>query len=398
MVRSGPLDSALTRQLARAIADFHGSAEVARGDGTRKIQDVIEGNRVSMAALPEGLLSKEKCNRLFYDSLAMAEPLAGLLNERSARGFMRHCHGDLHLGNICVWQGRATLFDCLEFDAHLATIDLLYDLAFLLMDMWHRGHHSEASLLFNRYCDLRGENDGLAVLPLFLSMRAAVRAHVEGTAATRLEPATARDAKIQVARGYLDAALALLERPTARLIAIGGLSGSGKSTLAASLAPLTGTPPGARWLRTDVLRKKLAGVEPEAHLPESAYTSATHEAVYRALLDEVRTTLAAGWPVIVDAVFDFPDTRKRIRSLADDLGIPFKGLWLEASRHILHERVRRRKGDASDAGPAVVDKQLQRDIGSLAGWARVDADCDAGQTLLHACAALGFSKSAPESR
>ena len=398
MVRSGPLDSALTRQLAHAIVDFHGSAQIVRGGGARKVRDVIEGNRVSMAALPEGLMSKDKCNLLFHDSLATAERLARLLDDRSACGFVRHCHGDLHLGNICVWQGLPTLFDCLEFDPNLATIDLLYDLAFLLMDLWHRGHHSEASLIFNRYCDLRGENEGLAVLPLFLSMRAAVRAHVAGAAATRLEPGTARDAEIQVARGYLDAALALLEGATARLIAIGGLSGSGKSTLAASLAPLLGTPPGARWLRTDVFRKKLAGVEPEAHLPESAYTPAAHEAVYRVLLDEVSRTIAAGWPVIVDAVFDFPDTRNRIEAISDELGTPFTGLWLDASRHVLHERVRHRKGDASDAGPAIVDKQLRRDIGSLAGWSRVDAAHDAGQTFLGACAALGLTASLSASR
>jgi len=384
IARAGTLDPVTMRELAEAIARFHERADVVPGKGAQRVREVIEGNRISMAALPGAILPPDQCHQLCIASLAMAEELSALLDSRADAGLVRHCHGDLHLANICMWQGRPTLFDCLEFSPRLATSDVLYDLAFLLMDLWQGGHRGEASLVFNRYCDLRGESSGIAALPLFLSMRAAVRAHAEGSSAARQEGAAAREEKLAAARKYLASALLLLTRPQARLIAVGGLSGSGKSTLAGRLAPLVGSAPGARWLRTDVLRKQLAGVAPETHLPESAYTPASHAAVYAALCQKVRETLAAGWPVIVDAVFDFPETRLGMDSIAASVGVPFTGLWLEASREALHARVRGRKGDASDAGTEVVDKQLQRDIGQLGAWRKVDASGSAAQTLARA--------------
>lgn len=390
MAREGRLVPRLLRDLADEVARFHGIADIVRDhDAVGRVRSVIKGNRVSMAELPDTALASSECARLCKASLVLLDQLSPLLARRGGAGLVRHCHGDLHLGNICMWRGKPILFDCLEFDADLATSDLLYDLAFLLMDLWQRGLHGEASLVFNRYCDRRAETEGLAAMPLFLSMRAAVRAHVEARAADRQPGAKARKDKLVTARRYLTSGLCFLDRPQPRLLAVGGLSGSGKSTLAARLAPLIGTPPGARLLRTDMLRKRLAGVDPEAHLPESAYTQETHDAVYAALLDEARKTLNAGWPVIVDAVFDFPAARAQVEALAREVSVPFAGLWLNAPRDLLQARVRARRGDASDAGPTVVDKQLRRDIGILEGWRSVDARGDAQKTLERAIAALG---------
>lgn len=382
------LDPSLIRELADRIAAFHGGAQVVDGGGAERARKVVEGNRASMAALPAGILTGTDCNQLAERSLAMLTELAPLLDRRAATGHVRHCHGDLHLANICLWQGQPTLFDCLEFDSELATTDVLYDLAFLLMDLWQRGLQGEASLLFNRYCDILSESDGLAAMPLFLSMRAAVRAHVEASAAGRQNDAAKRQAKIELARHYLTAALAFLDRPQPRLIAIGGLSGTGKSTLAGRLAPLVGAAPGARWIRTDVLRKRISGVAPEARLPKEAYTPERNVAIYRALLEDAQTVISAGIPVILDGVFADGAERDAVMQLARKAGTPFAGLWLEAPRAVMHERVGRRRGDASDADAAVVDRQLGYALGDLSGWVRMSATGSPEEVLIRALAAI----------
>jgi aminoglycoside phosphotransferase family enzyme/predicted kinase len=392
MADKGTLDARLVRELADAVTAFHDAAEPAPGKGAARVRAVIEGNRESMAALPAGLLPSATCDRLHDRSIAQLSRLEPLLDQRAKQGLVRHCHGDLHLANICLWNGRPTLFDCLEFDSALATTDVLYDLAFLLMDLWHRGLHREASLLFNRYCDMRGESEGLAALPLFLSIRAAVRAHVEASAADRQETAGKREAKCDAAQGYLDAALAFLDRPTPRLIAVGGLSGTGKSTLAGRLAPCVSTAPGTRWLRTDVLRKRLAGVAPEATLPPEAYTRARNREIYARLMEEAERALAAGSTVITDGVFADPAERDAVALLARSTKVRFTGLWLDAPPDILRRRVGARRDDASDADAAVIERQLGYDLGDLSGWHRIDAGGSAEQTLAVALATIDGDK------
>ncbi|MCB2061017.1 MAG: AAA family ATPase [Novosphingobium sp.] len=370
----GDLTETLVRDLADNIADFHDGAEVAEEkSGSGRLRKVIDGNREAMAVLPADLLSKADCESLYAASLASLEHLSDLLDRRAATGHVRHCHGDLHLANICLWQGKPTLFDCLEFDDGLATTDVLYDLAFLVMDLWEKGYRAQASLLFNRYLDCRMEIDGIAAMPLFLSVRAAVRAHVNATAAGRQASQADRLAKRNSAREYLEAALSFLIRPEPRLIAIGGLSGTGKSTLGAALAPDIGGVPGARWLRSDVMRKRLAGVAPETRLPPEAYTRDRNAQVYDRLMQDARRVLAAGHSVIVDAVFARPEERAEPSAIAKELGVPFLGLWLEAPTQTLLDRVSARKDDASDADRSVVERQIRYDPGDLADWHRVAA-------------------------
>jgi aminoglycoside phosphotransferase family enzyme/predicted kinase len=388
MAREHRLTRELVRVLADRIAEFHDCAQPVRGAGAARVRKVIEGNRVSMAALPAGILPVTDCDRLAERSLAVLAELAPLLDRRARTGHVRHCHGDLHLANICLWQGKPTLFDCLEFDAELATTDVLYDLAFLLMDLWQRGLQPEASLLFNRYCDMRDEGDGLAAMPLFLSMRAAVRAHVEASAAGRQNDPVMRKQKVDAALAYFAAAIALLERPRPRLIAIGGLSGSGKSTLAGKLAPRIGAAPGARWLRTDALRKRIAGVAPEERLPSAAYTRERNAAIYRKLVDDARLALVSGMPVIVDGVFADAAEREAMMKMAISNCVPFTGLWLEAPPTVLHERVHLRTGDASDADAAVVDRQLEYALGDLSGWIRISAEGSPGDVLARSIEAV----------
>ena len=319
-------------------------------------------------------------------SLEQLAAISTVLDRRRAAGKVRRCHGDLHLRNVCLFAGKPTLFDCLEFSDELASVDVLYDLAFLLMDLEHRGLVDYANLVLNRYLDLTGEDDGLAAIPLFLSSRAAIRAHV--TAAT-MERAAQPAAKAEIAaeaRRYLDLSARFLRpRSPCRLIAIGGLSGTGKSTLAAALAPSLG----ARVLRSDVVRKQLFKVPPETRLPTSAYTSQVSRRVYRTLCRKAADALAAGYSVIIDAVSLKPEERRSFLEVGATAGVPFVGLWLAAPDTTMDRRLRERRHDASDASPEVLAQQLQQDPGAM-DWVRIDAGAGPEECLNAARRALGL--------
>ncbi len=385
MASEGRLTPAYIRDLADRVVVFHTTkAPIVPDDGIARVRRVIEGNRISMAATGEVVLDPASCERLEMRSLDTLARVAPILQERARQGWVRHGHGDLHLGNICLWQGEATPFDCIEFNDEFAISDVLYDIAFAIMDLWHRGERALASLLFNRYFDMADlSGAALAVLPLFLSMRAAVRAHVEATTALQVEDlegsgkGSEMDAKgrrpFAQARGYLADALAFLEPAEPRLIAIGGWSGTGKSTLAAQLAGEIGSAPGARWLRTDVLRKRMAGLVPEVGLDASAYTPQASAKVYARLLEEAGQALRHGSSVILDGVFAQAGERGKLTALARDHSAAFHGIWLEAPPAVLRKRVSERTGDASDATLDVVAQQIERDPGDLQGWAILDA-------------------------
>jgi hypothetical protein len=257
------------------------------------------------------------------------------------------------------------------------------------MDLDHCGYRGVANLVLNRYLDLTGEDDGLAAMPLFLALRALIRAHVTATRAELGWGGEDRAAVFAEARAYLDDAEAALRPSPPRLVAIGGLSGTGKSTLAAALAPELGRPPGARWLRSDVTRKLLFGADPETELPQAAYAPDITEHVYRDLRAGAAAALRAGYAAVIDAVTLREDERRAFAAVAADAGVPFTGLWLEAPADRLMARVGARSGDASDASPAVVAQQLAHDPGWL-DWTRVDAGAGPDATLAAARIALSL--------
>ena len=314
---------------------------------------------LSAVAAPGGLINDD-----VY--CAFRDEIVPWLAERARAGFVRRAHGDLHLGNLCLWQGRPVPFDALEFDEDLATIDLGYDLAFLLMDIEARADRAAANRVLNRYVARSGDVALTRGLPLWLSCRAMVRAHV-----------LARLGRAEAAR-YLAVAEAALDPPPPCLVAIGGLQGTGKTTLARALAPALGAAPGALILRSDEIRKRLAGCAPEDRLPPDAYTRAATAAVYAALEQGLATALAAGHAAIADAVFLDPAERARIEAIATGAGVTFRGLWLEAPRTVLEARLLARQGDASDADVAVLREAAARDPGPIT-WARLDASDPAVQ-------------------
>jgi aminoglycoside phosphotransferase family enzyme len=277
--------------LAKAIADaaYHSHqqadcASPATGGGAVSIGKLIASLRTSLAAL--GTFGNNDI-AAFSDAAGKQFCRAKtVLEARARQGLVRRCHGDLHLANIVLWQGRPVFYDAIEFDEAIATIDTLYDLAFLLMDLDRLGLRQAANIVLNRYLWRSGQDldlEGLAALPLFMGLRAGIRAMVTAERAAQEAPSAA-DRDRDTARGYLRSALAYAAPLPPRLIAIGGLSGTGKSTLGAALAPRLGSAPGAVHLRSDLERKALFGVDETVRLSDDAYGQDASERVYGTLL------------------------------------------------------------------------------------------------------------------
>jgi len=372
LVRSGGLDRGRITQLTEAIFAFHAVAPPRpdRG-GARGLAWTIDTNRASMLAHAPAILAVDKVERLAEQSHAVLARHAPLLEARRDAGKVRWCHGDLHLGNICLFEDKPALFDAIEFSEDIACIDVIYDLAFLLMDLDHRGQRRMAAWVMNHYLDLSGDFAGIGPLPLFLSARAAIRAHVLATMAEQSGGDPRRETLAAEARGYLDAALDYLSPPPPRLLAVGGLSGSGKSRMGRELAPDLAVP-GAAVVRSDSLRKHLMGVSIHDRLGPEAYTAEISRQTYRILYDTCAALLAAGHSAVADAVFAKPEERAAIAAVAAGAGARFDGLWLEVPPDMAAARIRERKANVSDATPEVLRRQLTYDLGAIT-WTRIDS-------------------------
>ena len=374
----------LMHRLAERIAAFHREAAPRpEGGGLEAMLAVADGNFEDLRAAPD-LFPATAVERLAERTGDALDRLAPLLEERRRAGFVRHGHGDLHLRNIVLLDGEPTLFDAIEFDEALAVADVFYDLAFLLMDLDHRGLRPLGNAVLNRYLEETGDYGGLAALPLFLSLRAAVRAKVSAAA---LRLGGRAEGLANEARRYLDHALAALEPAPARLVAVGGLSGSGKTRLAQRIAPELGPAPGAVVLRSDVLRKRLCGVADTDRLPDEGYAPAVTGRVYAELYRRAAAVLAAGHAVVVDAVSARPDERRRIEAIAAEAGVRFDGIWMEAPLAERMARVTNRRNDASDATAEVAKRQESYDLGTI-GWTRLDSGRVASDVLDDARASL----------
>lgn len=362
MAERGALNDELMEQLSAEVARFHAAAEATPGHGGRaSIEIEIAGNDENLALAPPDAFPRELRTALVRRWRTELDCHSALLDHRDEDGKVRRCHGDLHLRNICLWNDRPTLFDC---------IDVLYDLAFLLMDLLHRGLGHFANLIFNAYLDRNDETEGTAALPLMMSLRAAIRAHT-GIAATHAQTHPERRREmIEEAQRYLSLASRLLHDDKPRLIAIGGVTGTGKSTLARALAPEIGASPGARLVHTDALRKRLFGVARTERLDDEAYKPEVSEQVYRLQREAAAASLRSGYSVIVDGVFARPEERVAIADIARDCATAFDGLWLTAPEDILRARVAGRTADMSDATVDVLEMQLSTDAGTI-NWGKV---------------------------
>jgi aminoglycoside phosphotransferase family enzyme/predicted kinase len=370
MAERGQLTPALMAALGARIARYHdGLGPIRNGFG--RPDDYRHSVAADIRQMREqGERLDPATSEVLAEKMPAAlEPWVDVVARRVEAGAIRRCHGDLHLRNIVLIDGQPVPFDAIEFSERIANIDVLYDLSFALMDLCERKLQPLANRLINewlwRIAELPGapHHEALALLPMFLSRRAAIRAFVDAQAASVSDGDTAR------ARDYQKVALSFLQPAPPRLMAIGGLSGSGKTTRALQVAPDIGRVPGAVVVRSDVERKRLAGIALEERMPAGSYTPEASGKVYAAMIERAEQALRAGQSVVLDAVFARPGERQSVEALARKVGVTFDGLWLDVPKEVAQQRVAARKGDASDATPAVIERQFGYDLGEIT-WRR----------------------------
>ena len=405
---SGRLDRLLARNavsmaqieaFAAAVANAHRSAEVAAGDNpyvavSHRIQPALD-NFTHLRPLVTDAAQSRQLTALEQWTQQYSERLAPIFEQRARHGAVRECHGDLHTENLAWWHDQPLMFDCIEFNADLRWIDVMSDVAFLIMDLRFRGHADFAHRFLNVYLSATGDYGGLQVLRYFETYRAMVRAKVATLRATQPD-ISHDDARTQRAlcAAYMDLALQCIRTPAPRLVLMFGLSGSGKSVVAQSLADRTG----AIVLRSDVERKRLFGLAATAASgstqDQGIYTASAHDATHQRLYDLARDIIRSGYTAIVDATFLKQTRRNTFAQLAHELGVPLNIVSCRAPEAVLRQRVRQRAAaanDASEANEDVLQQQLSHhdpltdveraitiDIDTAAPW---DADAIAAQLI-----------------
>lgn len=361
----GRCGDAEIERLARKVASFHDREPILDGvDWPAAVARIAGENATDLASLGQ-VLAPADVEAEGAGRRALLAGLAGVLAAQSAD--VRRCHGDLHLANVFLDGDEPRLFDCIEFNDFYACIPPLYDLSFLLMDLLDKQQPRLANRALNAWVlerDVVRWPEVIASLPalrLYLALRAEIRAKVEAR----------RPGGEASARHYLALARGLARASIPRIVAIGGFSGTGKSTLGRALAPALGGPCGALHLRSDEIRKRLAGVPLERRLPADAYAPEMSARVYGTLMDLASRAVRAGMSVVVDAVLARESEREEVGAIAQAAGVRFDGLWLEAPAYVLRARVAGRMGDVSDADVGVLERQLGYDTGAIS-WRRLD--------------------------
>lgn len=362
LLEAGRLNAELLEHLARVLADFHAGADRAHpGDGYGSPEAILHPARENFAqiklptALPAERSLLDELAQWSENAHARLEPC---FTQRLAGGSVRECHGDLHLANIALHEGRPTPFDCLEFDPKLRWIDVMCEIAFLVMDLEAHGRGDLALRFLNEYLHYTGDYEGLEVLRYYRVYRAMVRAKIENIRLRQQQADTT--AAWDTLLGYLRLARACTGTMPGAVVITHGLSGSGKTTLSRRLL----APCGLIRLRSDVERKRLAGYRPDERtrspIGGGVYTHAAGERTYRRLEELTTAIVAAGFPALVDATFLQRAQRDAFRALAARLGVPFLILDFEAEESLLRARLQGRKAgsDASEADLAVLARQL----------------------------------------
>jgi len=377
-------EAAITPEQIDAIADriaaFHAEAQPTPAGSPFGTPDtVLEPLRSTLTMLSRLGLDDDaqaSVQALSAWGIAEADRLAAHFRARHTDGFIRDCHGDLHLGNIAWVEGAPVIFDCIEFDAGLRSIDVVSECAFLTMDLMARGQAPLAWRYLNRYLMWTGDYTGLMALRFYLVYRALVRAKVDLLRAGQDHPAARSEAM-----RYIDLASRLSRRSAPRLWLLHGVSGSGKSRLAGELAEAHG----AIWLRSDVERKRLHGLGPferSTAVAGGIYGAESGQRTFAHLLACCRSLIDAGWHVIVDATFLRHAHRAPFTGLADALGVDWRILSMQAAPDTLRARIAARQAqpeEASEAGLDVLAMQLagQEDLSEAERARCVVFDADA---------------------
>ncbi len=357
----------LAEKIAHAVARFHDGIEKARNDSPYGTPEAVLApmkqnfdtvrERLSEVVLIKPLEVLEKWTRYRY------EALIDLLRQRKQSGFIRECHGDMHLGNIALIDGEVTIFDGIEFNAYIRWIDVISELAFLVMDLDDREVEDMAQRVLNRYLQDSGDYESLPLLRWYQVYRAMVRAKVTSIRASQAHlTAKERDKLLHLYTSYIRLAQRYTVKTQPALVITHGVSGSGKSTLCQNIA----AEPGVIWIRSDIERKRLYGLNSLARtrsdLESGVYSIGASDRTYNRLLELARIIIQAGFKALVDATFLRASQRDHFRRLAENENVPFLILDIYASEMALQKRIQKRLDhglDPSEAGLEVLEYQLK---------------------------------------
>lgn len=355
----GDLTEDLIRTLAEAVAQFHLQADTndhIRAFGSvAQIRQAFDENYEQTQVYVGGPQTQAQLEGTQAYTDGVFAHQAALFQRRVDQNWIRACHGDLHLNNLCYWQDQLYLFDCIEFNEPFRYVDVMYDVGFVVMDLLAKDCRALATAFLNHYVEQTGDWDGLQLLPLYISRQAYVRAKV--TSFLLNDPAIDGETKAQAsqtAARYYHLAWSVVQPQTGRLYLMAGLSGSGKSTSARELARQTG----AIHLRSDAVRKHLAGVPLHQWGDQSLYSAAMTQATYDRLIDLGLTLATAGFTVILDAKYDRQALRQTALDRAQQAGLTAHILHCTAPPAVLEARVHQRSGDIADATVAVLQQQV----------------------------------------
>jgi uncharacterized protein len=368
LLARGDVEVAQITALGTLLAQFHANAEVAEAactpERTIKMRELVATNLTQLAA-QLGSLRLAPCanvSRITDWTHAAMGSLQSTFESRERGGFVREGHGDLHAANIVKWQTRLVPFDCIEFDPGLRWIDVMDDIAFVVMDLAGRERGDLAFALLSSYLEETGDYDGTRVLPFYAVYRALVRAKVSALRAAQKTPS--HEELDRWVQRYLAAAASWSRPRHPTMILMHGLSGSGKSWLSERLVPELR----AVRIRSDLERKRLAGIEPSApagaRLGEGIYSPQFDHRTYERLAGCARSCLSAGLSVMVDAAFLRRTDRSMLGIVAADCGAECVILSCRADPETLAARVRERskqRNDPSDATLSILDAQLREE-------------------------------------
>ena len=368
VLNQGHLHATHIDALAIQVAEFHARIQVAGPDTPFGLPDTLAkpvlANFQYLPVEASDLLGEDRIDALRNWTERKQADHQEIFLERKSKGFIRECHGDLHLGNMALIDSRVVIFDCIEFNDMLRWVDVMSELAFTVMDLIDRGRSDFAYRLLNSYLEYTGDYQGLVVLRYYLTYRAMVRAKVAGIRLDqeKEEGGPQRNSAQKDLKGYLELAERLTQPSQPSLIIMHGLSGSGKSTVSQLFLEMMG----AIRLRSDVERKRLFGLSAEALSRDtsvfSIYGREATESTYHKLEEQAEKILDAGYTVIVDATFLKKAQRQTFQYLASQKHVPYLILDVFASKSIMRDRVSQREknqSDVSDATVTVLEDQIR---------------------------------------
>jgi aminoglycoside phosphotransferase family enzyme/predicted kinase len=361
LFEQGKLNEQLLEDLGRVVAQYHAKAEI--NDHIRSFGEVAQ----IRVAFDENYQQTEKYIGKAQTQIQLEETkaytdrffseCAELFQSRIANNFVRECHGDLHLRNIALWQDKILLFDCIEFNEPFRFVDVMYDVAFTVMDLEARGIKDLANVFLNSYLEETGDWEGVQILPLYLSRQAYVRAKVTSFLLDDPSvPATVKEEAAKTAAGYYQQAWEYTKPRQGRLILMSGLSGSGKSTTARYLARRFN----GIHLRSDAVRKHLAGIPLLERGGAEIYTKEMTQKTYDRLLALGITLAQEGWTVILDAKYDRQNFRQEAIVQATKHQLPLQIIQCTAPLEVLEQRLVNRRGDIADATADLLASQLKQ--------------------------------------